>query len=134
VKAHSDRTGERRVRVAACGALAAVGVASAAKASWPAVALPALAIAAVGLYAFTPPFWSLPTSFLRGDGAAAGIGLINAVGNLGGFIGPYLMGGLRDWSGDFATGLFALAGAAPLSAALVMTARAGAGSDQATTT
>jgi ACS family tartrate transporter-like MFS transporter len=51
--------------------LAAVGMATVA-------ALLALAVAAVGLYAFTPPFWSLPTSFLRGDGAAAGIGLINA--------------------------------------------------------
>ena len=83
-----------------------------------------IAIGAVGLYSYTPPFWSLPTAFLRGDGAAAGIGLINAVGNLGGFIGPYLMGWLRDWSGDFATGLYALAGSALVSGALVLSVRA----------
>jgi ACS family tartrate transporter-like MFS transporter len=75
------------------------------------------------LYSFTPPFWSLPTAFLRGDGAAAGIGLINAVGNLGGFIGPYPMGGLKDWSGSFTTGLFVLAGTALCSGVLVMTVR-----------
>ena len=123
VAGHSDRTGERRIHVAACGATAAAGLAAAAHAGSPALALLLLAIAAVGLYAYTPPFWSLPTAFLRGDGAATGIGLINAVGNLGGFIGPYLMGGLRDWSGDFATGLTALAGSALLSGLLVSTVR-----------
>jgi ACS family tartrate transporter-like MFS transporter len=123
VAAHSDRTGERRMHVAACGATAAIGLAVAATSGSPVVALVALAFAAVGLYSYTPPFWSLPTAFLRGDGAAAGIGLINAVGNLGGFIGPYLMGWLRDWSGDFATGLYALAASALFSGALVLTVR-----------
>ena len=123
VASHSDRTGERRLHVAACGATAAIGLATAATSASPVFALFALAIAAVGLYAYTPPFWSLPTSFLRGDGAAAGIGLINAVGNLGGFLGPYLMGWFRDWTGDFATGLYALAFSAMLSGALVLTVR-----------
>lgn len=123
VAAHSDRTGERRLHVAACAAVAAVGLAIASRAVSPAATLAALSVAAVGLYSFTPPFWSLPTAFLRGDAAAAGIGLINATGNLGGFLGPYVMGFARDLSGDFNTGLAVLAGAAVLSGTLVMAVR-----------
>jgi MFS transporter, ACS family, tartrate transporter len=79
----------------------------------------ALTIAAIGLYSFTPPFWSLPTAFLRGDAAAAGIALINAVGNLGGFLGPYVMGWMKDATGDYLIGLRLLATAALMSAVFV---------------
>ena len=123
VAAHSDRTGERRWHVAACGVLAAIGLGTSSIAPSPQLAFAALAVAAIGLYAFTPPFWSLPTAVLRGDGAAAGIGLINAVGNLGGFIGPFLMGWIRDASGDFRVGLQVLATAALLSGVVVATVR-----------
>ena len=123
VAAHSDHTGERRWHVAACGALAAIGLGTSSIAPSPQFAFAALAVAAIGLYAFTPPFWSLPTAVLRGDGAAAGIGLINAVGNLGGFIGPFLMGWIRDASGDFRVGLQVLATAALLSGVVVATVR-----------
>src|SRR5947207_5325475 len=77
VAAHSDRTGERRWHVAACGALAAIGLGARSIAPSPQLAFAALAVAAIGLYAFTPPFWSLPTAVLLGDGAAAGLGRIN---------------------------------------------------------
>ena len=123
VAAHSDRTGERRVHVACCGAVAALGLFAASIAPTPVLTFMSLSFAAIGLYAFTPPFWSLPTAFLRGDGAAAGIALINATGNLGGFLGPYVMGWARELTGDFATGLAVLAGAAVLSAAFVSTMR-----------
>ena len=83
-----------------------------------------MSIAAMGLYSFTPPFWSMPTAFLRGPAAAAGIAFINATGNLGGFLGPYLMGWLQDLSGDFLIGLRVLAAAAVVSAVLVITSRA----------
>ncbi len=109
VAAHSDRTGERRWHVAACAAVAGSGLAIASLADAPIIAFAALAVAAIGLYSATPPFWSLPTAFLRGDGAAAGIGLINSVGNLGGFVGPYLMGWLSRGPGEFRGGLLALA-------------------------
>src|SRR6185503_19112167 len=109
VAAHSDRTGERRLHVAGCAALAATGLAASSFTSSPVFALALLAAAAVGLYSATPPFWSLPTAFLRGDGAAAGIGLINSIGNLGGFVGPYLMGWMQGLFGDFRTGLRVLA-------------------------
>src|SRR5206468_11621507 len=98
---------------------AAIGLGCSSIAPTPSLAFAALAVAAIGLYSFTPPFWSLPTAVLRGDGAAAGIGLINAVGNLGGFIGPFLMGWIRDASGDFLVGLRVLATAAILSGLVV---------------
>jgi len=123
VAAHSDRTGERKWHVAACALVAAAGLFSASRSSSPIAALALLSLAATGLYSFTPPFWSLPTAFLRGDGAAAGIGFINAFGNLGGFVGPYLMGSIKDWTGDFQSGLRALALAAILSAILVASIR-----------
>jgi ACS family tartrate transporter-like MFS transporter len=124
IAAHSDRTGERRLHVAACAAIAAVGLASSSFTAAPAGALAALAFGAIGLYSATPPFWSMPTAFLRGDGAAAGIGLINSVGNLGGFVGPYLMGWLQDVSGDFRLGLRVLAASAVCSGLVVLTIRA----------
>ena len=123
VAAHSDRTGERRWHVAACAAVAAIGLAFSSIAPTPTTTFMSLAFAAIGLYSYTPPFWSLPTAFLRGDGAAAGIGLINAVGNLGGFTGPYLMGFIRDASGNFFVGLRVLATAAVLSSVLILTIR-----------
>ena len=91
----------------------------------------ALAIAAVGLYSATPPFWPLPTAFLRGRGAAGGIALINAVGNLGGFVGPYLMGWMRDVSGSYSAGIGVLAAAATMSGLLVLTVKRGRESNQA---
>jgi ACS family tartrate transporter-like MFS transporter len=124
VAAHSDRTGERRWHVAACAAVAGSGLAIAALADQPFLSFAALAVAAIGLYSATPPFWSLPTAFLRGDGAAAGIGLINSVGNLGGFVGPYLMGWMQRGPGDFRGGLLALALSAFCSGLIVLTVRA----------
>jgi MFS transporter, ACS family, tartrate transporter len=124
VAAHSDRTGERRAHVAACATVAAIGLLSSTLVRDPALSLVALSIAAMGLYSYTPPFWSLPTALLRGPAAAAGVAFINSVGNLGGFVGPYLMGWLQDASGDFLTGLRLLAGAAILSGILVVTSGA----------
>ena len=120
VAAHSDRTGERRGHAAACAALAALALGAASFAGSPAAQFAALAIAAIGLYSFTPPFWSLPTAFLRGDAAAAGIALINATGNLGGFLGPYVMGWMKDATGDYLIGLRLLATAAALSGVAVL--------------
>jgi nitrate/nitrite transporter NarK len=120
VAAHSDRTGERRHHVAASAALAATGLAASSFSGSAFVGMGLLICAAAGLYSATPPFWSLPTAFLRGDGAAAGIGLINSIGNLGGFVGPYVMGWAQNVSGDFLVGLRLLSASALLSAALVL--------------
>jgi MFS family permease len=123
VAAHSDRTGERRWHVAGCAAVAAIGLACSTLGASPLLTLATLAFAAIGLYSATPPFWSLPTAFLRGDGAAAGIALINSVGNLGGFVGPYLMGWMQNLSGDFRIGIRMLAASAICSGLLVLTTR-----------
>jgi len=121
VASHSDRTGERRWHVAGSAWLAAAGLAASALAGVPAVSFAALSFAAIGLYSATPPFWPLPTAFLRGTGAAGGIALINAVGNLGGFVGPYVMGWMRDLSGGYVVGIGLLAACALASGALVLT-------------
>jgi ACS family tartrate transporter-like MFS transporter len=123
IAANSDRTGERRWHVACCAALAATGLACSSLGGSPLLTLGALALGAIGLYSATPPFWSLPTAFLRGDGAAAGIALINSVGNLGGFVGPYLMGWMQNMSGDFRIGIRLLAASAVCSGLLVLTMR-----------
>ena len=123
VAAHSDRTGERRRHVALSASVAATGFLFSTFAPNPGLSLVALSIAAMGLYSYTPPFWSMPTAFLRGHDAAAGIALINSIGNLGGFTGPYLMGWLQDLTGDFMSGLRILAAAAVISAILVVTSQ-----------
>jgi nitrate/nitrite transporter NarK len=75
--------------------------------------LPAVAwmsVAAIGIYGAKAPFWPLPSMFLTGSAAAGGIALINSVGNLGGFAGPYIMGWVKDATGSFKAGLYVLAG------------------------
>jgi nitrate/nitrite transporter NarK len=71
----------------------------------PALAAVALIIAAMGAFAAPPTFWTLPTGFLTGPAAAAGIALINSIGNLGGFAGPYAIGWIKDATGETTLGL-----------------------------
>jgi len=68
-----------------------------------------LSIAGFGVFAVLPVFWTLPTAFLSGAAAAAGIAMINALGNLAGFIGPYAMGWIKDATGSFSGGLLFIA-------------------------
>ena len=68
-----------------------------------------LSLLAAGVYSFVGPFWALPGEFLTGFSAAAGIGLINSVANLGGFVGPFAIGVMSGWTGGIYGGL-ALAG------------------------
>jgi MFS transporter, ACS family, tartrate transporter len=104
----SDRTGERRFHVAGCLVIAAMGffLSCGATSLWGKIMC--LLVAAVGIWGALGPFWALAGSFLSGTAAAAGIALINSVGNLGGFAGPTLMGFLRDSTGSYSRGLFAL--------------------------
>src|SRR5262249_35005264 len=92
---HSDRTGERPWHGAAPALLSAVGCVGSAWLEAPVAVLFALALAQAGVMSTIAPFWSLPTAFLSGAAAAGGIAVINAVGNLGGFVAPYLMGELK---------------------------------------
>jgi MFS transporter, ACS family, tartrate transporter len=106
---NSDRTGERRLHVAASAFTAAVGIAAAAFFRTPAAELAALSLAVVGIWGTLGPFWAMSSDFLTGTGAAAGIALINSIGNLGGFLGPYLVGIVRSHTDNFAFALLALA-------------------------
>ena len=106
----SDRRGERLLHIAACSALAALGLLASAYLSSPIPLLLALSVAFAGLMSSHGPFWTLPSTFLTGSAAAGGFGLVNSVANVGGFAGPYLMGLLRGSSGSYRSGLLVLSG------------------------
>jgi ACS family tartrate transporter-like MFS transporter len=108
---HSDRTGERRWHVAAGAIVSAIGFALSTSATNPFLAMAALTLAFMGLKATLGPFWALGTAFLSGTAAAGGIALINSVGNLGGFVGPTLVGVIKDRTGSNTIALLLLGGA-----------------------
>jgi D-galactonate transporter len=118
---HSDRTGERRWHVAVAAALSALGFALSAYFKNPYLAMGALTIAFVGLKSTLGPFWALGTAFLSGTAAAGGIALINSVGNLGGFVGPILVGIITDRTGNTGISLLILGGVLLLMSLLVLT-------------
>ena len=111
---HSDRTGERRWHIALPLLLAAAAFAWSAYAGPLLPTMIALTLATLGFYAAFGPFWSLPTALLTGTGAAAGLALVNSMGNAGGFAGPYIVGVLRQATGSFSAALLFLAGALAL--------------------
>lgn len=120
---HSDRSGERRWHVAlpaflAAGALAASAVLQGS----PFAAFLALIVAGVGTFCSLPAFWTIPAAMLAGPAAAAGIALVNSIGNVGGFVGPSLIGYLRDLTGSFAPAIWALAVAMAASGLIVLAA------------
>ena len=115
----SDRNGERHLHTAFAALLATSGLAVSAFAQSPSAAMLALSIAAIGTLAAMPIFWSLATSFLSGASAAVGIALINSIGNLAGFVGPYLVGWIKTATGDFSWALLTLA-VGPLATAVIV--------------
>jgi MFS transporter, ACS family, tartrate transporter len=118
---HSDRTGERKKHVAVCALLAAAGLmlAAAFQRSVPLIVL-SFILSQLGQRSLLGPFWAIPPIFLGGTAAAAGIALINSVGNLGGQVGPTVMGWLRDGSQGYAGGLLVLAGGLVLEALVIL--------------
>jgi ACS family tartrate transporter-like MFS transporter len=121
----SDRFKHQRKKILAfCIMITAVGLGGAGAAGPNFAAIALIGIAAIGTYGCKAPLWPLPSMFLTGSAAAAGIGLISAIGNLGGFVGPYAVGWARDATGSYAAGLYLLAGCAvagALVAALINT-------------
>jgi ACS family tartrate transporter-like MFS transporter len=67
-----------------------------------------LCVGTIGINGSNPPFWPLPSAYLTGPAAAAGIALVNSVGNLGGLVGPLILGIGKKWTGGFAAGLYGL--------------------------
>jgi ACS family tartrate transporter-like MFS transporter len=76
-------------------------------------------VAVAGLKSYMPAFWSLPSMFLTQAAAAASIGLINSVGQLGGFLGPYLLGAVQTRTGSFVGALYYLCGSMLVSATII---------------
>ena len=114
----SDRRKERHGHLIAALIVVAAGLAGAGifGVSW--WALLAMAVTAVGLYGSRPAFWPMPSIFLTGTAAAAGIALINSIGALGGYIGPFVVGWIKDSTNSFDNGLYFLAACALASAAI----------------
>ena len=123
VGSHSDRTGERPLHLAAAAAVAAVGLCLSASLGSTAIVMLGLSLAAAGLLSMHGPFWPLPSTFLSGSAAAAGIALITSIANLGGFVGPYAMGLLKGHTGSFRSGLLLLALLSLVGAALAVRLR-----------
>ena len=120
----SDRTGERRLHTAIPMFVAGIGLLlSAMTQSIPVLAVSMFCIAAAGLYSFFPAFWALPTTFLAGSAAAASIGLINSIGNLGGFAGPYIVGYINEQTHSFIGGMLYLSLSAIVGAILILALR-----------
>ena len=120
---HSAKTGEKRWHGAAGMFLAACGMLLGMFATHPVVAFISLSLVAIGVYAPFGVWWSYPTTFLSGAAAAGAIGFINSCGNVGGFVGPYLMGFLKDRTQSYASGWFILALFLVASGLLVLTFR-----------
>jgi MFS transporter, ACS family, tartrate transporter len=119
----SDRTGERRGVVAGAAIASALGFGLSAYFTNPYLALASLALAFAGLKSTIGPFWALATAFLCGPAAAGGIALINSVGNLGGFAGPYIVGITKDRTGSNLAALLFLGGALLCMGLLTLTLR-----------
>jgi len=117
----SDATGERRWHIASAALLGAAGlVASAVYGDSTVIAMTALTMATAGILTTLPLFWTLPTAFLGGTAAAAGIAMINSLGNLAGFVSPYLVGAIKDATQSTANGMYVLAACMIVGALLVL--------------
>ena len=109
ISSHSDQTKERRAHVAICAFIGAFGLVLSAYFYQPVTALASLSLAALGIWGALGPFWALPTAFLSGTAAAGSLALINSVGNLGGFVAPYVIGLVKDATNSFTGGLLLMA-------------------------
>ena len=120
----SDRTRERRWHTAFSLLAVSVGLflsASVSENIFLAVAF--FCVAGAGLYSYLPGFWAIPATFLTESAAAASIGLINSVGNLGGFVGPYIVGYLNNKTNSFYAGIIYLSCSAAAAAILILMVR-----------
>jgi nitrate/nitrite transporter NarK len=118
----ADKRRERRWHLVVPMLLGAVGLVGSALAGTTntGTAILFLTIAAAGVMASAPLFWSLPTAFLNGVAAAAGIAAINSVGHLAGFAGPYLIGAIKDYTHSTNIGMYVLAAVLVVGAIIVL--------------
>jgi sugar phosphate permease len=102
---HSDRTRERPWHVALPAFAGCVGLTASAFVSDPVLSTVALSVALIGIYAAIATSWTQPSAFLTGTAAAGGLALINSIGNLGGFAGPYFVGWIKAATGAYSLAL-----------------------------
>jgi MFS family permease len=105
-----DRTGKKINNLTTALAVGMAGLVASVATGNLFLGLTAMTVALVGITSARAIFWPIPTRFLSGVGAAAGLAFINSIGTIGGFAGPYLMGWLKDYTGSFEAGLLAMAG------------------------
>ena len=115
-----DRTGGHTRYLAIACLIAAAGFVSSVLYDDLLPALAGLTIALAGLGAARPAFFSIPPKFLTGVAAAGGLAFINSAGTLGGVVGPFVIGWLKEATGSFRAGLYTLAGALVLAALLTI--------------
>jgi ACS family tartrate transporter-like MFS transporter len=108
----SDKTLKRKVFLGMAFLMIAVGLSGAAVFENISLSILAMSIGTIGIMGCKGPFWALSGSTVSGVGAAASIALINSIGNVGGFLGPGMVGMAKDWSGSFDSGLYLLSGLA----------------------
>ncbi|MFJ9558449.1 MFS transporter [Streptomyces fuscichromogenes] len=126
----SDRRGERKLHSAIPLALAAITLTGAGLAHSPVLGMALIALSLTGMYSFKSPFWALPTQFLTRSTAAVAVAVVNSIGNLGGFFGPYAIGWVKDSTGSATGGLVFLGALTALAFALTMTVRTPKGHGQ----
>jgi MFS transporter, ACS family, tartrate transporter len=117
----SDRKAERRFHAAFPLFIAAAGIAVSTALDDPLLKMISLCVAGFGIFACLPVFWTLPTAFLSGASAAAGIAVVNSIGNLAGFAGPFAMGWIKDETGSYAGGLLLLSALGLIAMGIVLT-------------
>jgi len=115
----SDRRGERKWHCTAGFILGALGLAATTLSGSPVWQILAFSVAAFGLQGSQPIFWTLPSAILTGPAAAASFALINAIGSLAGFWGPWIIGVMKDRSGSFGSGMLVLSTFGFIAAVLV---------------
>jgi MFS transporter, ACS family, tartrate transporter len=119
---HSDKKNERRWHVAVCLTISAIAMIISSYIANTSIALSFifLTIALCGAFGSYAPFWAIPPSFLTGAAAGGAIALINSVGNLGGFFGPYIVGYIKDTTGSFNTSMIFLGVSMIISSSIIV--------------
>jgi ACS family tartrate transporter-like MFS transporter len=120
---HVDRSGRKIGNLTIACALGSAGLVASVVSGNLVVALTALTVALVGITSARAIFWTIPTRFLTGLGAAGGLAFINSIGTIGGFAGPSLMGWLKDLTGTFFVGLLVMASVLLITALLAASLR-----------
>jgi MFS transporter, ACS family, tartrate transporter len=123
----SDRHNERRWHLITASVVGALGLAFAAWSGASYWALLGMSAATAGIYGSRAAFWPMPSIFLTGTAAAGAIAMINAVGNLGGYVGPFVVGWIRDSTKSFEAGLYFLAACSLMAAVITFFAARAAG-------